>query len=294
MTDPRNATKFTLPAEKTASTSDLLAQVVEDNLSAKSLSFAALPGGQLHLGNPTWFTSGLMSAGYNGITLAQFDAFQVHEQIEAAIEPFRQANIPLTWWVGPLSQPANLGRYLQAHSFFHNRDMIGMAARLEDLAPVPVLPAEYTFEPVTNRDELEAWMPVFMQAFSVPGAACTSGADSRFTLDVFDQASFSPTSEWRHYAIRLQNRLQSSEVVATGSLHLGAGVAGLYNIATNPIYRQHGLGNAITLLIYAQAREWGYQVGTLQSTFPNALRLYHRMGFEIYCKFGVYQRSWNL
>ena len=82
------------------------------------------------------------------------------------------------------------------------------------------------------------------------------------------------------------------QVVATGSLHLGAGVAGLYNIATRPDYRQHGLGTAITLLAYEEAVKMGYDIGALQTTYPNALRLYHRMGFEVYCKFGIYQRSW--
>jgi ribosomal protein S18 acetylase RimI-like enzyme len=106
-------------------------------------------------------------------------------------------------------------------------------------------------------------------------------------LDVFRQLSFSPDSDWRHYALRVDNA-----VVATGSLHFGAGVAGLYNIATRPDYRQHGLGTAITLLIYEEAKKLGYRIGTLQTTYPNALRLYHRMGFEVYCKFGIYQRSW--
>jgi ribosomal protein S18 acetylase RimI-like enzyme len=73
---------------------------------------------------------------------------------------------------------------------------------------------------------------------------------------------------------------------------LGAGVAGLYNIATRPAYRQNGLGATITLLIYEEAKKLGYHIGTLQTTYPNALRLYHRMGFEVYCKFGIYQRSW--
>jgi hypothetical protein len=30
----------------------------------------------------------------------------------------------------------------------------------------------------------------------------------------------------------------------------------------------------------------------LQTTYPNALRLYHPMGFEVYCKFGIYQQGW--
>lgn len=258
-----------------------LAKLIEDNLSAKSQDFAKLTGGQLHTGNPTWFTSGIKNIGYNGVTCARFSNEQLDLQITNTLEPFRQNGIPLTWWVGPLSQPGTLGKALQAHGFTHNRDMIGMAADLTQLIRLTPLDLEYTFEPVNDLAALEAWMPLFMETFGVP--VC----DASFVLDVFGQLSFSPDSEWRHYLLRV-----GSEVVATGSLHLGAGVAGLYNIATRPAYRQNGLGTAITLLIYEQAKKLGYGIGTLQTTYPNALRLYHRMGFEVYCKFGIYQRGW--
>jgi ribosomal protein S18 acetylase RimI-like enzyme len=232
-------------------------------------------------GNPTWFTSNLNRSGYNGITLARFSPGHLDEQIEACLEPFRQSETPLTWWVGPLSEPASLGRALQAHGFIHNRDMIGMAAALDTLAGCASPALDYRFEPVLDRAGLEQWMPLFMETFGMPAS------DAALVTDIFAQLSFAPDSEWRHYFIRAQG-----QVLATGSLHLGGGVAGLYNIATRPAYREHGLGTAITLLIFEQARQMGYTFGTLQTTYPNALRLYHRLGFEVYCKIGIYQRTW--
>lgn len=56
------------------------------------------------------------------------------------------------------------------------------------------------------------------------------------------------------------------------------------------VHSRRGLGSAITLLTFQQALQWGYEWGTLQTTYPNALRLYHRVGFEVDCKIGVYQR----
>jgi ribosomal protein S18 acetylase RimI-like enzyme len=261
--------------------SNELAKLIEENLSAKSQDFAKLPSGQLHSGNPAWFTSGLKRVGYNGVTCAQFSEEQLGRQIENALEPFRQMGTPLTWWVGPLSQPLNLGRALQAHGFTHNRDMIGMAADLSQLAKPTPPNLDYTFEVIHTPAGLADWMPLFSETFGIPAS------DIPFVLDVFSQLSFSPDSEWWHYALRV-----GSQVAATGSLHFGAGAAGLYNIATHPKYRQHGLGTAITLLIYEEAKKSGYRIGVLQTTYPNALRLYHRIGFEVYCKFGIYQRGW--
>jgi len=258
-----------------------MAELIEQNLSAKSMSFANLPKGNVHHGNPTWFTSGLDRAGYNGITHAEFSPESIDQQIEDSLHLFRQSSTPLTWWVGPLSRPANLGQALQAYGFHHNRDMIGMAAYLDDLAEFISPEADYSFEPVSSPGELREWLPLFMRTFGIPLE------DNDFVQDVFSQLSFSSKSEWRHYLIRI-----NGETVATSSLHLGAGVAGLYNIATHPKYRERGLGTAITRLTFEQAQEMGFTIGTLQTTYPNALRLYHRMGFEVYCKIGIYQRHW--
>ena len=127
-----------------------MAELIEENLSAKSMSFANLSGGSLHKGNPTWFTSGLKRAGYNGITRAEFDPQGLDQQIEESLSPFKQSGTPLTWWVGPLSEPANLGRSLQAHGFQHNRDMIGMAACLDALSEFSPPELDYHFEPVLS------------------------------------------------------------------------------------------------------------------------------------------------
>lgn len=257
------------------------AKLIEDNLSAKSLSFAELDGGQAHPGNPTWFTSGVSRAGYNGVTWAQFDDVEIEQQVEKALEPFRQNRTPLTWWVGPLSKPGTLGRDLQARGFTHNRDMIGMAVELIHLPPFAPPKLEYTFKPINTPADLKTWMPLFMETFGVPAS------DGALVMNAFERISFTPGSKWRHYMISM-----GGQVIATSSLYLDAGSAGLYNIAARPEYRQNGLGTAITLLTYNESIKLGYHIGTLQTTYPNALRLYHRMGFEVYCKFGVYQRAW--
>ena len=262
--------------------SDEFTRLIEENLNAKSHDFARLTGGTFHAGNPTWFTSGLKRAGYNGITQAQFESGRLEQQVANALEPFRQTGTPLTWWTGPSTQPDAIGKMLQAQGFVHNRDMIGMGADLKKLIPFIPPQMEYSFEPVTCRAELELWMPLFMETFGLPAG------DTPLVLDVFGQLAFSPDSKWRHYMLRV-----GEQVIATSSLHFGADVAGLYNIAAHPEYRKHGLGTAITLLTYQEAIKLGYQIGALQTTYPNALRLYHRMGFEVYCKFGVYQCIWK-
>lgn len=253
-------------------------KAADDNLTEKSLSFARLPGGEAHRENPAWFITNSQVAGYNGVVRACFPADMVDDRIEAALQPFRERSLPLTWWTGPSTQPANIGSRLQAHGFIHNRDMIGMSAEIGSLkSPYQALP-DLHIEEVQDPQVLAEWHPLYAKGFNTPPAI------ARESLDTMAKLAFQPGSNWRHYYVR-----QSGRIVAIGSLFILDEIAGLYNLVTDPDERGQGVGGAMTLGLFAIARELGCRIATLQTTFPNALRLYHRLGFEVYCKFGVYQ-----
>lgn len=258
-----------------SSTSALVA-LIDENLIEKSLSFPRALRGEIHGPDPLWFVTGSALPHYNGVVRATFAPETVREGIEAVMKPFEEKGLPLTWWVGPLTAPHDLGTQLQAQGLTHNRDMIGMAANLSALAEVPVLASNVTFEPVCNRGQLASWYEVFLKGFP-------TSFDQAY-LDALAALSLGPDPAWFHYLGRLDGR-----VVTISSLFVGGGSAGLYNLATLPEARGLGLGAWMTQETFRQAHLMGYTIGTLQTTYPNALRLYHRLGFEVYCKIGIYQ-----
>lgn len=78
------------------------------------------------------------------------------------------------------------------------------------------------------------------------------------------------------------------EPVSTTSLVSGAGVTGVYNVATLPGSRRRGFGEAIMRRALAEMeRERGPGRVILQST-PAGLKLYERMGFRTVARVAVY------
>ncbi|MBN2007113.1 MAG: GNAT family N-acetyltransferase [Anaerolineae bacterium] len=252
-----------------------LADAIDANLIEKSLSFPHFFGGEIHEPNPLWFVTGPTMPSNNGVVSAHFSASVVDAEIKALVKIFRAQKRSLTWWVGPRTVPSNLGQSLQHYGFTHNRDMIGMAMDLQDME-IPEAAQTMDFEPVQDRKTLRQWYEVVLE--------CFPATYSQKYLDALAAISLRPGAEWLHYVGRVQG-----EILTASSLYLGGGVAGLYNLGTVVKARRRGLGAATTILSFAAARERGYRVGTLQTTYPNALRMYHHLGFEVYCKIGIYR-----
>jgi ribosomal protein S18 acetylase RimI-like enzyme len=86
----------------------------------------------------------------------------------------------------------------------------------------------------------------------------------------------------RHFLGRLDG-----EPVATCSLFLGAGVAGIYDVGTLPEHRKRGIGAAITRAAVAEAAAAGYRMAILHSS-ALGMNMYRGIGFEAVCAIGQY------
>jgi len=177
-------------------------------------------------------------------------------------------------------RPTDLSPRLTAHGFTHGGNEPGMAVDLRVLREdVPVADA-LIIERVTDEQELNVWTNTLAVGFG------EGEREAAWVGEMYRKIGLADDRPWRHYLGRLHG-----EPVATASLFLGAGVAGIYFVFTVPHARRQGIGAAITCTALDDARALGYRIGVLGSS-AMGYPVYRRLGFQEYCKIGIYE--WQL
>jgi GNAT superfamily N-acetyltransferase len=142
---------------------------------------------------------------------------------------------------------------------------------LNEDSPVP---AGLMIEHVRDTKALEAWIHASFTGFGFPGADTGSG------FGLFAGLGFD-------LPLRSYLGTLDGEPVAASQLFLGAGVAGIYIVATIPVARGQGIGTALTLAPLRDARAMGFRVGILHAS-PMGLGIYRRLGFREYSRMSSY------
>lgn len=220
-----------------------------------------------------WGLTRIPSPMINNATRVRFPGEQADAALEAIIEEANARYVPMRWWLGPGTQPADIGERLERRGFSHVQ-LAGMAIELSGMLTPPADPA-LRVERVRDAGQLKAWCRVLAPGFSVPQIAADAfgRAFEVVGLDSLD---------WSLYLAYLDG-----EPVATSSMYLGAGVAGLYNVSTLPEARGKGAGSAVSYWPLRVAYQAGYLIGTLQAS-RLGYDVYRRLGFEEICPFDLY------
>lgn len=224
-----------------------------------------------------WTIGGSPIDYHNCVVRADLPAAEADAAIRAFIDELLVHGLPGTWHVGPSMRPDDLGSRLVDQGLAYAGDDIGMSVALRGVPDALPAPAGLTIERVRDGRALEAWTGALARGFGEGEreAAWVGAAYARIGLgdDV----------PWRHYLARLDG-----VPVATSSLFLAAGVAGVYFVFTVPARRRRGIGAAVTLAALHEARALGFETGVLGSSemgFP----VYRRLGFQERCRIGIYE-----
>lgn len=249
-----------------------ITMAIEANLWAYWSLFGLLPGAELH-DEPDllWVLTDIPIPLFNGVVRTRLAPEAADAAIVTVLHRAASRKVPLMWVVGPTTQPADLGRSLIAHGLLHVGDDPGMAVDLDKVQSSLPPPKALRIERVNDLATLRTWCS-FTDQEEVSNAL----------FELFSTIGFGLDRPIQNYLGWLDG-----EPVATASLVLAAGVAGICNVMTVPQAQRQGIGTMMTVAPLREARSLGYRVGVLQSS-KLGLGVYLRLGFQEYCSVGLY------
>ncbi len=245
-----------------------LAAAVKINLYEffRSIRCSALSEYVESAGLERWFTP-VPHPWFNAVLATRPPGAHDASAIVEILADFRARRVPVfTWWLWPGLAMDEWSRVLSAQGFLYDDQTPGMAVNLDAPTLNAPGPDRFTIQIVDSTQLLQTWTRIFLRGYGVPENVFPQFHDFIGSLGL--------ELPYRHYLGSLEG-----QPVAASSLFLGAGVAGIYNVATLPEARGRGFGAAMTAYPLHQARDLGYRAGILQSStmgFP----VYRRLGFE--------------
>ena len=257
------------------------ALAVEANLFAFFQHLSRWPRVELH-DEPDccWTLSELPFPLFNSVMRARRPDDRIDALIDARIADCEARQVAMLWWTGPSTSPADLGARLDRHGFFLEA-ALGMAADLEHGTAGAAIAADAmtSVEAVEDPATLATWSRVLCESFGAPQPFGDAFAELAASIGLGARSPF------RHFLARV-----NGEPAATSSLFLGAGVAGIYDVATLPERRRRGLGRLVTQAAMREARALGYRLAILHSSDLGA-GIYRSLGFRDVCAIG--QHVWT-
>jgi len=185
----------------------------------------------------------------------------------------------MSWSVGPLDKPKDLGDRLLSNGFKLEESVPVMVMEPLDLKVRLVQPEGLVIRPVSDLDELREWTDIWFDAFEIPSIARES----------LQRGFVRKASEGDSDVINYSG-LMGGRLVAISTLFLGTSAVGIYNIATVASARGKGVGTAMTGFALAESRRRRFEVATLQSS-KAGYEIYKRLGFEECFKLRSYVRT---
>jgi GNAT superfamily N-acetyltransferase len=226
-----------------------------------------------------WFRTGLPDAYCNQVLVTRLGEADADATIDRLRHQVGRDGAPFTWWVMPSFAPADLADRLEAAGLVNDGAWPALALDIGELVEPPIV-AGLEIRRVARSADLEAYLRIVGETLS-PSDAFTS-----VLADASRRIGFADDAPEEHFI-----GLLAGEPVATASLVVAGGSAGIYNVATLEPARRRGIGAAMTAVAVRRGSERGCNLATLQSSAMGR-PIYERLGFRFVCDFLPFT-SWS-
>ena len=255
---------------------DLSQDAVVDAIEGNLVTFVDFLGGSTrvkvhHDSDVTWYVSDVPFPLLNGAMRARLEPGSEDRRIDEILAEFEAAGMPMLWWTGPASRPEDIGSRLAGRGLVKAGAPPGMAIDLMKLDAGESAPPGVTIKRLDGDYMLDGYGQVLQQVFGAPDFV------KEIYYEIFKSRGYDEDGDVQNYLAYLEGT-----PVGACTIVYGAGVAGVYSVATVEEARGRGIGRAVTLGPLLDARQRGYRVGVLEAS-DMGYNLYKQLGFEEYC-----------
>jgi predicted transcriptional regulator YdeE/GNAT superfamily N-acetyltransferase len=205
----------------------------------------------------------------NGVMEKNGERIPTEEEIDKAIEYFSSKNLPFMWW--------SSAKILETKGFQFGGILTGIALDIsQGLPSKPASSSDLRIKIVQSDSELKAFTELAANAFAMSPKATEQW------LALND--SVMKKNEQIHFMAYL-----NGVPVGTATLSIAPSSAGIWNLATLPEYRKHGIGGALVHAALVEAKKQDHdQVMAILMPKGMAWGLFTKMGFKAACEFPFY------
>jgi GNAT superfamily N-acetyltransferase len=236
--------------------------------------FGHLPGGNIRrYSDVTVIDSGIPYPNWNAIITRNP---VVHSMTKTVTQFGSSSHFPRSWWIGPETDDREFEKELQNNGFNFVNRTAAMAVELENVDLAPLSVSDIKILPVSNHIELEQYLRVLQQSFSMPHYAI----EALYIL--YSQNSLFEDIKLYHYL-----GIYKGKVIGCASLFLAAGTAGIYHIGVPSGMRRRGIGKIMTIHCLKMARDMGFTFSVLRASNLGE-GVYRQLGFKDFGHFKLY------
>ena len=203
----------------------------------------------------------------------------IQAEVRVVKEFFAKRNVPWYWWMNIQPSPANIGQILKKDGFVTDDDPLpAMIAPIsQDIVALPSYPKDIQVWRAESIEDLKYASTIRRIAFGFAEGEATT---------YFEDMS----SDWLNDSSRAHLFLagiEKSAPVSIGAVIHGAGIPGIYVMATMPKYHRQGYGKAIMRKLLTEAKSFGGDYIALTAS-EAGFGLYSKFGFVHLCGFDFY------
>lgn len=227
-------------------------------------------------GDVAWVASDVPLGDLNAIIHSQMSAGEVDSKLDRIMGAAQAENRCVRAYALPISTPSDYPDRLLARGLEEQETSTTM---IFEHTAEPIEVGDYAVEEATDAAGIRRWSTALMEGFGMPSFMIDIWADMHLSL------GFGPGLDWRHLML-----VDEGKPVATVTVNVAAGIAGVSAIAVAPTHRGKGLSSVITRVALRACQEAGVRFTNLLAV-PGAAGVYERVGFRSLCPCRVFERD---